>query len=127
MYQLRELVNAEQLDYTKIVTPELSIGLVPVTCIDVLHLALDGLSAVRLQGFANKEAVEITIAERRATFYSRKRDGLWTKGEKSGDFLIVRAAYTDCDLDSVLLDVEPLGPTCHKGTKSCFEVPIIGE
>ncbi len=79
-------------------------------------------------GFMNKEALEITLGTGFATFYSRTRQKLWTKGESSGNRLQVVAAWTDCDRDTVLLRVRVLGEgkVCHNGTRSCFtqELPL---
>lgn len=127
MNNLRLLISAEQLDYTKIIASKSEVGLVPVVCIDAERMAVDGLLAYRMQGFANQEAVERTLEIGMATFYSRKRNGLWTKGEESGNSLIVRGAYTDCDQDSLLLDVDAQGPSCHLKAETCFSLPTIGE
>jgi len=75
---------------------------------------------VLMLGFMNREALEQTLAERRVTFYSRTRERLWTKGETSGNYLELRSISMDCDADTLLLGVEPTGPVCHKGTRSCF-------
>jgi phosphoribosyl-AMP cyclohydrolase len=123
MSELRELYSADQLDYTKLIEPKTGEPIVPVVCIDGLKMARQGLLAYRMQGFANEAAIEKTLATRQATFYSRTRSGLWTKGEESGNFLIVRAAFTDCDADSVLLDVSAAGPSCHTGAETCFVEP----
>lgn len=68
----------------------------------------------------NEEAFNKTIEEGRVTFFSRSKNRLWTKGETSGNFLIVKEITTDCDNDALLLKVNPAGPVCHTGTKSCF-------
>lgn len=127
MNDLREIIRAEQLDYSKMAVAESGELVVPVVCIDTVRFATEGLAAYRMQGFANQLAIEMTLQTHKATFYSRKRNGLWTKGEESGNFLIVRAAYTDCDYDSVLLDVDARGPTCHTGANSCFQLMDEGE
>jgi len=79
-------------------------------------------------GFMNREALEKTLETGFATFYSRTRQRLWTKGESSGNRLQVVAAWTDCDRDTVLLRVRVLGDgkVCHNGTRSCFteELPL---
>jgi phosphoribosyl-AMP cyclohydrolase len=77
---------------------------------------------VLMVGFMNREAFEKTSATGYATFYSRTRDTLWTKGDTSGNRLRVIAASTDCDNDTVLLKVrvEGDGLVCHEGTRSCF-------
>ena len=122
MSQFREITSGNELTYGKVVDPNTSEALVPVVVVDQQRLALDGLTAIRMQGWANREAVDITFQTGNVTFWSRSKQGLWTKGEESGNFLLLRAAYTDCDSDSLLLDAEPIGPTCHTGAQSCFEV-----
>jgi phosphoribosyl-AMP cyclohydrolase len=92
---------------------------------------LDGLVAAVIQdwktnevlmvGFMNEEAWKKTVETGFATFYSRTRNKLWLKGETSGHKLVVKEITTDCDLDTVLLKVEALGPgVCHEGYQSCF-------
>lgn len=76
--------------------------------------------AVLMQGYMNKASLEQTLKTENATFYSRSKQGLWVKGETSGNFLKVKQVLTDCDKDSLLLACEPIGPTCHLGTESCF-------
>ena len=73
-------------------------------------------------GFMNQEALDMTLGTGFATFYSRTRQKLWTKGESSGNRLQVIAALTDCDRDTVQLRVRVLGEgkVCHQGTRSCF-------
>jgi phosphoribosyl-AMP cyclohydrolase len=73
-------------------------------------------------GFMNREALEMTLRSGFATFYSRTRQTLWTKGETSGNRLEVVAAWTDCDRDTVLLRVRVwgTGKVCHTGSRSCF-------
>ena len=127
MNNLRKLVSAEQLNYKMNVQFKEDVLLVPVICIDAERMVLEGLLAFRMQGYANYDAVAITLESGLATFYSRERDCIWTKGEQSGNTLIVRAAYTDCDQDSLLLDVNAIGPTCHLNTETCFSLPTIGE
>ena len=78
---------------------------------------------VLMLGFMNKEAYDKTVAEGRVTFFSRTRNQLWTKGETSGNFLLVKDMYADCDNDTLLIKAEPIGPTCHRGTTSCFDTP----
>jgi phosphoribosyl-AMP cyclohydrolase len=85
---------------------------------------------VLMLGFMNREALEITLRSGYATFFSRTRNRLWTKGESSGNRLRVGALTTDCDQDSVLLrvQVEGQGVVCHEGTRSCFTRPLpLGE
>jgi phosphoribosyl-AMP cyclohydrolase len=68
----------------------------------------------------NREAWEATLRTRRATFFSRSRQRLWEKGETSGNAMHVRAVRIDCDGDAVLLHVDPDGPACHTGERTCF-------
>lgn len=68
----------------------------------------------------NREALARTLETRRATFYSRSRQALWTKGETSGNGLQVSRVVADCDADVLLLLVDPSGPSCHTGRPSCF-------
>lgn len=75
---------------------------------------------ILMLGFMNKEAYEKTIKEGMVTFYSRTKERLWTKGEKSGNHLKVTDIRLDCDKDTVLIRVIPEGPVCHTGTTSCF-------
>ncbi|MBT0460384.1 bifunctional phosphoribosyl-AMP cyclohydrolase/phosphoribosyl-ATP diphosphatase HisIE [Morganella morganii] len=71
-------------------------------------------------GYMNREALDKTISEKRVTFYSRTKQRLWTKGESSGHFLNLEDLFKDCDNDTLLALVTPIGPTCHQGTNSCF-------
>ena len=75
---------------------------------------------VLMLGYMNEEAFEKTQKEQKVTFFSRSKNRLWTKGEESGNFLFVKDIQIDCDNDTVLIKAEPKGPTCHKGTTSCF-------
>jgi len=76
---------------------------------------------ILMQGFMNLEAMEKTLECNMVTFYSRSKKRLWTKGESSDNYLMVKEVHTDCDFDSILILAEPKGPTCHLGTQSCFE------
>jgi phosphoribosyl-ATP pyrophosphohydrolase/phosphoribosyl-AMP cyclohydrolase len=67
------------------------------------------------------EAVAATLETGEVHFHSRSRDRLWRKGETSGNFLRLRSLATDCDADAILVTAEPAGPTCHRGTRSCFD------
>ena len=78
---------------------------------------------VLMLGYLNEEAWLKTQQEGRVTFFSRSKNRLWTKGETSGHFLQVVSLHPDCDQDAVLIRVRPQGPTCHRGTSSCFEQP----
>jgi len=75
---------------------------------------------VLMLGYMNEAALRRTLAGGRVVFYSRSREALWTKGETSGHFLNVVDVSTDCDSDALLVLADPLGPTCHNGTESCF-------
>ena len=75
---------------------------------------------VLMLGFMNQEAYQKTIDTRHVTFWSRTRQTLWTKGETSGHFLNLVSMQIDCDNDTLLVKVNPVGPTCHKGTDTCW-------
>jgi phosphoribosyl-ATP pyrophosphohydrolase/phosphoribosyl-AMP cyclohydrolase len=89
-------------------------GLIPVVIQDNTTLQ------VLMVGFMNEEALEKTLKEGKMTFFSRSKNRLWTKGETSGNYLIVKEITVDCDSDSLLVKVDPTGPVCHTGTYSCF-------
>jgi len=76
--------------------------------------------AVLMQGYMNQASLAATIETGKATFFSRSKQALWVKGETSGNFLEVKQVLTDCDNDSLLIACEPIGPSCHLGTESCF-------
>jgi len=76
--------------------------------------------AVLMLGYMNAEALAQTQQSGKVTFYSRSKARLWTKGETSGHFLLLKSLAVDCDNDAILIQAEPQGPTCHKGTQSCF-------
>ena len=92
-------------------------GLLPVIVQDATTLK------VLMLGYMNREAFEKSVAQGRVTFFSRTRNQLWTKGETSGHYLIIKDMYADCDGDTLLVKAEPIGPTCHRGTTSCFDTP----
>ncbi|QGM80280.1 bifunctional phosphoribosyl-AMP cyclohydrolase/phosphoribosyl-ATP diphosphatase HisIE [Otariodibacter oris] len=75
---------------------------------------------VLMLGYMNQEALEKTLAENKVTFFSRTKQRLWTKGETSGHFLNVVDMSLDCDQDTLLILVNPIGETCHTGKESCF-------
>jgi phosphoribosyl-ATP pyrophosphohydrolase/phosphoribosyl-AMP cyclohydrolase len=75
---------------------------------------------VLMLGFMNKEAFEQTMSTGKVTFYSRTKNRLWTKGETSGNFLNVVSVLEDCDHDTLLIKVNPVGPVCHTGTDTCW-------
>ena len=75
---------------------------------------------VRMLGYMNRAALEATLETGDVTFFSRSKQRLWVKGEKSGNTLKLVSVYADCDDDAILILAEPQGPTCHKGDDSCF-------
>ncbi len=75
---------------------------------------------VLMLGYANRAALEHTLRERRMWFWSRSRQTLWRKGESSGHELRLHSLHADCDADTVLALVEPAGPACHTGARTCF-------
>ena len=75
---------------------------------------------VLMLGYMNAEALAQTQASGRVTFYSRSKQRLWTKGESSGHVLVLKSIRIDCDADTLLVQADPNGPTCHIGTSSCF-------
>ena len=76
---------------------------------------------VLMLGYMNAEALAQTQASEKVTFFSRTKNRLWTKGEESGNFLELVSIKEDCDQDTLLIQVNPQGPTCHKGTDTCWE------
>jgi phosphoribosyl-ATP pyrophosphohydrolase/phosphoribosyl-AMP cyclohydrolase len=90
-------------------------GLVPVVIQDEKTLE------VLMLGYMNEEAYQKTKTEGKVTFFSRSKNRLWTKGEESGNFLNVVSIKEDCDQDTLLIKVNPVGATCHNGTRSCFD------
>jgi phosphoribosyl-AMP cyclohydrolase len=102
--------NNEQIDFGKMQ------GLLPAIVQDAAN------GEVLMLGFMNREAFEQTLRAGYVTFFSRTRNQLWSKGETSGNRLEVISAATDCDRDTVLLQVRVLGGgvVCHQGTRSCF-------
>jgi len=90
-------------------------GLLPVVVQDA------GSGAVLMLAYANREAVDLTLATREAHFWSRSRQSLWRKGETSGNTLRVVDVTADCDGDALLVRAVPAGPVCHRGTRTCFE------
>lgn len=75
---------------------------------------------VLMLGYMNHEAFEITMKSKLVTFFSRTKNRLWTKGEESGNVLHLKDIQLDCDNDSLLILVDPVGPTCHKGSDTCW-------
>jgi phosphoribosyl-ATP pyrophosphohydrolase/phosphoribosyl-AMP cyclohydrolase len=89
-------------------------GLIPAIIQDVNTLQ------VLMLGYMNEEALAQTQKDGKVTFFSRSKGRLWIKGEESGNFLFVKDIKIDCDNDTILIMAEPVGPTCHKGTKTCW-------
>nr|WP_298926766.1 bifunctional phosphoribosyl-AMP cyclohydrolase/phosphoribosyl-ATP diphosphatase HisIE [uncultured Allomuricauda sp.] len=89
-------------------------GLVPVIVQDAQT------KNVLMLGYMNQEALTVTQETKKVTFFSRSKNRLWTKGEESGNFLGLVSIKNDCDHDTLLVSVNPEGPTCHKGTDTCW-------
>jgi phosphoribosyl-ATP pyrophosphohydrolase/phosphoribosyl-AMP cyclohydrolase len=89
-------------------------GLVPAIIQDVTT------NNVLMLGYMNEEAFNKTTETKKVTFFSRTKNRLWTKGEESGNFLELVSIKNDCDKDSLLIKVNPIGPTCHTGTDTCW-------
>lgn len=98
-----------EIDFTK------GNGLVPVI------IQNNNTSQVLMLGYMNEEAFNKTRVENKVTFFSRSKNRLWTKGEESGNFLLVKDIQIDCDNDTILIKAQPKGPTCHTGSTSCFK------
>lgn len=90
-------------------------GLVPVIIQDFAS------GQVLMLGYMNEEAYAKTKTESKVTFFSRSKNRLWTKGETSGNFLLVKEILIDCDEDTLLIKAEAMGPTCHTGSTTCFK------
>jgi phosphoribosyl-ATP pyrophosphohydrolase/phosphoribosyl-AMP cyclohydrolase len=101
-------MNKDNLNFDKLN------GLIPAIIVDEYS------NQVLMLGFMNEEAYNKTAETGKVTFYSRTKNRLWTKGETSGNYLFVKKIVTDCDNDSLLIYVNPLGNTCHLGNYSCF-------
>jgi phosphoribosyl-ATP pyrophosphohydrolase/phosphoribosyl-AMP cyclohydrolase len=93
-------------------------GLIPAVAQDRLT------GQVRMVAWMNREALNATLSSGKATFYSRSRKSLWQKGETSGNALVVHEVSADCDGDTLLLLVDPQGPSCHTGRETCFFEPL---
>ena len=104
------MLDKKNLDFEKLG------GLVPAVIVD------DNSGSVLMLGFMNEEALEKTLESKKVTFFSRTKKRLWVKGETSGNFLNLVDIKSDCDNDSLLVYVNPVGPTCHTGDYSCFGV-----
>ena len=94
-------------------------GLIPAVIQD------NTTSSVLMVGYMNKDSLKITIESGEVTFFSRSKNRLWTKGEESGNKLMLSDIGLDCDKDTLLVKALPLGPTCHTGTTSCFDDKLL--
>ncbi len=90
-------------------------GLVPAIVQD------SATAKVLMLGYMNQEALDKTKDDGKVVFYSRSKRRLWTKGEESGNFLLVKHIAVDCDQDTLLIKAEPLGPVCHTGADTCWD------
>jgi len=90
-------------------------GLVPAILQD------EQTAKVLMLGFMNEDAYNKTVELGKVTFFSRTKNRLWTKGEESGNFLMVKNIAIDCDNDTLLIKVNPIGPVCHTGSDTCFD------
>lgn len=104
-----ERLLVERIDWQKVD------GLIPAIVQDF------DSSQVLMMGYMNPEALEVTLTTKQVTFYSRSKQRLWTKGETSGHVLQLRNLALDCDQDTLLVKVNPIGPTCHTGTTTCWD------
>lgn len=104
-----------QIDFQK--SPD---GLVPAVIQDAVT------NKVLMLGYMNQESVEKTVLEGKVTFFSRSKNRLWTKGEESGNFLLVKDLMVDCDQDTILIKATPVGPVCHTGADTCWDEKNVG-
>ncbi|MDR6566975.1 phosphoribosyl-ATP pyrophosphatase /phosphoribosyl-AMP cyclohydrolase [Chitinophaga ginsengisegetis] len=99
-----------QIDFQK--SPD---GLVPAIIQDAIT------NKVLMLGYMNRESLEKTVLDGKVTFFSRSKNRLWTKGEESGNFLMVKDLMVDCDQDTILIKASPVGPVCHTGADTCWD------
>lgn len=102
-------VDINNIDFSKYAD-----GLVPAIIQD------SETNVVLMLGFMNAEAIQQTLQLQKVTFYSRTKNRLWTKGEESGNFLLLKEIKIDCDADTLLIKAKPVGPVCHTGAATCF-------
>ncbi len=93
-------------------------GLIPAICQD------DATGDILMLGYMNRDAFARTLDSGTVWFFSRSRQELWNKGSTSGNYLRVVDLVADCDRDALLVKVDPAGPTCHLGVRSCFHNPL---
>jgi phosphoribosyl-ATP pyrophosphohydrolase/phosphoribosyl-AMP cyclohydrolase len=105
------MIDISKLNFSKLN------GLIPAIIVD------DSSDKILMLGFMNKEALRISIESGKVTFFSRAKNRIWTKGETSGNFLLVRNIIADCDDDTIIIYAQPQGPICHLGNYSCFNIP----
>ena len=98
-----------KIDFTK------NNGLIPAIIQD------NETKTVLMLGYMNQEALDTTLETQKVTFFSRSKNRLWTKGEESGNFLNLVSIKNDCDNDTLLIQANPVGPTCHTGSDTCWE------
>jgi phosphoribosyl-AMP cyclohydrolase len=96
-------------------------GLVPAVVQDY------GTGEVLMLAWMDDEALALTLTSGRATYFSRSRGSLWVKGETSGHHQYVRSVALDCDGDTLLVQVDQVGPACHTGERTCFHTPLSGD
>lgn len=105
-----EILKNMKLDFTKYTN-----GLIPAIIQD------SETKNVLMLGYMNQEALDKTLEIQKVTFFSRSKNRLWTKGEESGNFLELVSIQNDCDEDTLLIKVNPVGPTCHTGADTCWQ------
>ncbi len=106
---MRILTNTSEVDFNK------TDGLVPAIIQDA------STHKVLMLAYMNEESLSKTMQEGKVTFFSRSKGRLWTKGETSGNFLLSQQILLDCDQDTILIKVNPVGPACHTGADTCFD------
>ncbi|MEM9545898.1 MAG: bifunctional phosphoribosyl-AMP cyclohydrolase/phosphoribosyl-ATP diphosphatase HisIE [Bacteroidota bacterium] len=102
------MIDIEKIDFDK------GDGLVPCIIQDI------NTKNCLMLGYMNEEALRNTLRDQKVTFWSRSKNRLWMKGEQSGNYLLLKNIKSDCDNDALLVLVEPIGPTCHTGTDTCW-------
>lgn len=107
--------SIDELDFSK------NSGLIPAIVQDCQTVM------VLMLGYMNPESIQKTLDTGLVTFWSRSRNCLWTKGESSHNYLHMRSIACDCDKDTLLVLARPDGPTCHKGTTSCFDASPLAD
>ena len=105
---MRKLESTDQVNFEKVN------GLVAAIVQDV------ATRKVLMLGYMNEEALQQSLDTGKTTFFSRSKQRLWTKGETSGNFLMIKELLIDCDNDAILVKAQPIGPTCHTGDDTCF-------